>query len=168
MAEMSDRAATADRHTTKAAVLIVVALLAFGALATRCLPHPLGSARTFGKYEGKAVTTAESALSNVETVRLAARNAARDRAFGPYVSVVVSDAEEAVGGVQSTFGSIQPPDGDADKLAATLDEILGDALDHVRDVRVAARRGQLAELADVAAPLDKDAAALERFVEDHR
>jgi hypothetical protein len=129
--------------------------------------HPVGPARTYGKYEGKATTTAEAALSNVEVVRLTARTAARDRAFGPYVGSVVSDAEESLDGLAGTFGSIQPPDDRADDLQARLDQLLGDALDHVTDVRVAARRGQLATLDDTAAALAGDAEHLRAFVEQH-
>ena len=136
-------------------------------LAAACTPHPIGPARTFGKYEGKAVTTAESALSAVETVRLAAEAASGGRAFGPYVSVLISEQEETLDGLQGTFRSIQPPSEQADDLRRELDGMLGDALDHVIDVRVAARRGELATLAEVATPLESDAAALEQFTDEH-
>src|SRR3954452_22257973 len=92
-----------------------------------CTPHPVGPARTEGKYEGKAVTTAESALSAVNTVRIAARTASRDHAFGPYLSVLISEQEDALSGVQGTFDSIQPPDGKSDALRDDLDELLADA-----------------------------------------
>jgi len=129
--------------------------------------HPVGPARTFGKYEGKARTTVEGALSQVETVRLVAGAAARGNAFGPYTGVVVSDAEEALSGLQGTFGSIQPPDGRADDLRDEVDQLLGDALDHVTEVRIATRRGELATLDDTAASLAGDAEHLEAFVEAH-
>lgn len=142
-------------------------VLFLGLVATRCVPHPIGPARTYGKYEEKARTTAKSALSNVATVRLAARMGSEDRAFGPYLSVLVSDAEEAIGGVQSTFDSTQPPDERGDDLRDEIDELLTDALDHVADVRVAVRRGELADLDQEAQPLDEDAEKLQSFVERH-
>jgi hypothetical protein len=132
-----------------------------------CTPHPVGPARTFAAYEGKAVTTAESARSVVETVRLAATTAASGRAFGPYTSVLISDQEDALSGVQGTFASVQPPDARADDVRSELDGIITTALGHVTDVRVAARRGQLADLGDEAEPLRDDAKALERFIEAH-
>jgi hypothetical protein len=135
--------------------------------ASACVSHPVGPARTFGKYEGKARTTAESALSEVQTARLAADAAARGNAFGPYTGLVLGDAEESLGGLQSTFGSIQPPDERADEVRDDLGSILSDAEDHVADVRIAARRGQLAELDTIAAPLDDDIDALESFLEEH-
>ena len=171
MSELAGGAAPATRGRRgpgQGLVVIVVTVAALGLLATRCVPHPLGPARTFGKYEGKAVTTAKSVLSNVATVRLAAHNSSRDRAFGPYLSVLISDAEEAVSGTQGTFDAIEPPDERADKLQQELDQLVSDALDHIRDVRIATRRGELSQLADEAKPLDDDARKLEHFTERHQ
>ena len=136
-------------------------------LASACSRHPVGPARTFGTYEAKAVTTAESARSSVETVRLAAEAGDDHGGFGPYLSVLVSDSEEALAGVEDTFRSIQSPNEDGDALGDELDGLLGSALTHVTEVRTALRRGQLAGLRDVASPLVDDSRALERFVEDH-
>ncbi len=155
------------RRTTPGVLVIVIVVVLLALLAWRMVPHPVGAARTFGKYQGKAVTTAESALSNVETVRLVAHTASAGNAFGPYTTLVVSDAEESLSGLQGTFDSIQPPDGRADALGKDLDTLLGDALEHVRDVRVAARRGELAQLATIAEPLTDDASKLQAFAEEH-
>ena len=144
------------------AALAVLAL----ALAAGCIAHPVGPARTLGKYQGKAVTTAESALSSVETARLAADSA--PKSFGPYTAQVVSDAEEAVAKVQGTFESIQPPGQGADALHDELSELLQTASDHVREVRVAARRGELDELAGTAEPLREDADRLRDFAERYK
>jgi hypothetical protein len=104
----------------------------------------------------------------VQTVRLAADAGSDGKAFGPYLAVLISGQEDALSGVQGTFASIQPPDRRGDALRAELDRLLSDALDHVASVRIAARRGELDRLATVATPLADDAAALERFVEEHR
>jgi hypothetical protein len=132
-----------------------------------CVSHPVGPARTFGTYEGKARTTAESALSELETARMVARAAAKGNAFGPYTGQVLSDAEESLGGLAGTFGSIQPPDERADRIRAELGDLLTSAQDDVADVRVAARRGRLHDLADVAAPLDHDIEMVEAFLAEH-
>jgi hypothetical protein len=137
-------------------------------LMTGCVAHPVGPARTYGKYEGKAVTTADAALSAVNTVRLAATTGTKDHAFGPYLSVMISEQEESLSGVQGTFDSIQAPGGRADALRGTLDQLLGDALEHLTDVRVAVRRGELGRLAEVAEPLADDAAKLNAFSEAHQ
>jgi hypothetical protein len=148
--------------------MLPAALVALGLVAGGCVPHPVGPARTYGKYEGKAVTTAEGALSAVETARLVADSASRGNAFGPYVSIVVSEMEGSATRVQGTFDSIQPPDAAADRLSSELDEVLGPAVRHLTDLRVAARRDRLAELGAVAAPLAEDARRLDAFVSDHR
>jgi hypothetical protein len=155
------------RPTRRAATgRVWLVLLAVGLAG--CVSHPVGPARTYGKYEGKAVTTAESALSATETVRLAAVTGGNGDAFGPYLSVAVSDQEEALSGVQGTFGSIQPPNAAADELRTELDGLLSTALDRVTDVRVAIRRGELDRLDEEARPLARSARDLERFIEAHR
>jgi hypothetical protein len=155
------------RHRSGVIVAIVVVLLLF-VLAWRMVPHPVGAARTLGKYRGKAANTAEAAGSDVVTIQLVADAASNGNAFGPYTSVVVSDSEESLGGVQSSFDSIEPPDATADAMQTELDGLLSNALTHVTAVRIAARRGELAHLATVARPLDEDARKLQAFVDAHR
>ena len=145
-----------------------VLTLALCVASTACVSHPVGPARTFAKYEGKAATTAESALSEVQTAKLAADTAQKGNAFGPYTSQVLGDAEESIAGLDGTFGSIQPPDEHADQLAKDLGTMLGDAEDHVTDLRVAVRRGELRDLEDLIAPLEDDIDALEGFLEEHQ
>jgi hypothetical protein len=145
-------------------VVAAAAALALG--TTACTPHPVGPARTDDDYEGKAVTTAETALSAVEAVRLASQAADRG-SFGPYLSILVSDQEEELSGVQGTFASVQPPSEQSDELRAELDDLMSTALDHLVDVRVATRRGELDSLASVAEPLQQDADALRSFVQEH-
>ncbi|MDQ1444375.1 MAG: hypothetical protein QOI20_839 [Acidimicrobiaceae bacterium] len=142
--------------------------LTWSLAAGACVSHPVGPARSFSKYEGKAVTTAESALSAVETVRLAADTAAKDHAFGPYVSQLVSEIEGSASGVQGTFESIQPPDDQADQLRDELDQILSDVVDHISAVRVAVRRGHLLDLDQVAQDLQDDSKHLSDFAEEHQ
>jgi hypothetical protein len=145
--------------------MLIVALVA---VAAGCVAHPVGPARTYGKYEGKAVTTAKGALSAVETARLIADSASRGNAFGPYTGIVVSEAEDSASGVQGTFASIQPPDDRAGKLSSELDAVLSDAVTHLRDLRVAARRDELSRLGDVAAPLADDSRRLNDFIQAHQ
>jgi hypothetical protein len=143
------------------AVLLAVALSA-------CVPHPVGPARTYGKYEGKAVTTAESALSAVQSARLTATGATRHHLFGTYVGLVLGESEDNLSGLAGTFGSIQPPDEHADALRTELNSLLSDAGDHLAVLRIAARRGRIDELAALAEPLAADAEKLDGFVEAHR
>jgi hypothetical protein len=146
------------------AVLLVALLL----VASRCVPHPVGSARTFDAYVGKAVTTSEGVRSDVATVSLVAREAIESRVFAAYVGTVSSESEEAIGSRQSTFGSIQPPDEEADTVGEELGGLLGEALADVRDTRIAARRGDTAALPELVTRLDGDRHRLEDFEAAHR
>jgi hypothetical protein len=82
----------------------------------------------------------------VETARLAVDAAAADRATGPYLSVLLSQADEEAGSVHTTFDSIQPPDADADRLRDDVDGLLDEAASVLDDLRIAARRGDTAGL----------------------
>ena len=127
----------------------------------------MGPARTYTKYEGKAATTAKDMRSAVETARLAARVAARKGAFGPYLSVTIGEAEEDASSIQRTFDSIQPPNGRADELRRELDDLLTEVVSSLSDLRIAARRGELSRLPDVAHPLDEQSQKLDDFQQAH-
>ena len=136
-------------------------------LCGACVSHPVGPARTFAKYEGKAATTAKSALSAVNTARLVARGAMQKRLFGPYVGTVVSESEDGLQGTLGTFSSIQPPNAKADDLRDELTALLNTAGDHLSALRIAVRRGDINALAPIEAQLKADAAQLEKFGQEH-
>jgi hypothetical protein len=108
---------------------------------TGVLAGCVGPARTSDAYTRKASTSIQDTRSAVETARLAVDAAAGDRATGPYLSVLLSDAEEQADSVRSTFESIQPPNSDADALRDDVDRLLTEAVAVLGDLRVAARRG---------------------------
>ncbi len=129
--------------------------------------QPVGPARTFDSYEHKAKHTAETALSGVQTARLAARTAKNDDAFAPFLAVVVSEAEDEASNAQTTFDSVQPPDDKSDRLREKLDSLLVQAANALSDARIAARRADFEELAKQAKPLQSSAKKLKDFVEVH-
>ena len=55
----------------------------------------------------------------------------------------------------------------ADELRDRLDELLTEATGTLADLRIAARRGELAELPKLATPLTEVADGLHAFAEDH-
>ena len=148
----------------RAAVLLVV--LAAGIVLWASL-RPGTPARTFDAYELKAKDTAESVLSSVQTARLVARAANDGDAFAPYVSVVLSESETAVGDASSTFAGLQPPDQRSDRLRARLAAITSRADEIVSTLRIHARRGELSGLDAWAAPLARVVSRLERFIDEH-
>jgi hypothetical protein len=152
------------RRTEPVRALVVVALVVFAAAGCVQIVSP---ARTFDAYEHKAKDTAESVLSSVQTARLGARVGTDGDAFGPYVSVLLSEAEDGASHAHATFDSVQPPDARSDRLRVRLGRLLTRADDHLSELRIAARRGELGSLARVARPLTPLARELERFVSRH-
>ena len=140
-------------------LVVVVAILLFFGL------HPTSPTRTSEDYSLKAKDTAESVLSSVETARLAARVGSDDRAFGPYLSVVLSEADQGVGHAQSVFEGIQPPDRHSDAVRRHLIRLMNRASERVARLRIAARRGDLDTLERRAAPLQRSARQLNAFIE---
>jgi hypothetical protein len=144
--------------------LVLTGLVVIVAVALVIGLHPISPARTLDDYEHKAKDTAESVLSSVETARLAARVGSRGDAFGPYVSVLLSESDEAIAKAQGVFDSVQPPDRRADAIRTRLGSLLDRSSDAVARVRITARRGELNRLDRLARPLPRLAAQLRRFI----
>jgi hypothetical protein len=126
-----------------------------------------GPVRSANVYESKAGETAAVVASAVETAGLAVEAAREDKASGRYVTQVLVEAEEDAGSAQGVFGGIQPPDRQADELRDQLEELLTEATGTLAELRIAARRGELAELPELAAPLTEVAEQLHAFAEAH-
>ena len=132
-----------------------------------CVAHPVGPARTYSSYEAKARTTASSARSSVATARLLAETASKGKTFGGYASTSASETEDALSATIGTFDSIQPPNARSQDLRDELDSLLQDALTRVTDVRIAARRGQFSEMAQLTDGLQDSEIALTDWLEAH-
>jgi hypothetical protein len=126
-----------------------------------------GPVRSANVYESKAGATAETVASAVETARLAVQAAQDGDAYGRYLTQMLAEAEQDADAAQGTFDGIQPPDHRADRLRDRLDGLLGGATDTLTELRILARRGQFADLAEPAAPLAKLAEELHAFAEAH-
>jgi len=145
----------ADRRATAALALVTAVLLA------GCAEPAHGSA----DYAAKAAMTAKTAADDVQTARLAARLGGEDRAFDPYLDVVLTKAEDDLSAATQTFDSVQPPTPADDELRARLDAVLQKASDGVAALRIAVRRDGGGSLPTVAAPLAPVAAELQRLGE---
>ncbi|HEU0130927.1 MAG TPA: hypothetical protein VFQ85_08055 [Mycobacteriales bacterium] len=130
-------------------------------LATACV----GPSRTDDDYRAKAANTAEAVRSSVGTARLAVRAADEKRAFGPYLTRLLAEAEEDALAAQQAFDSVQPPSERADHVHDDLDDLVTEALDALRELRVTVRRGEYAHLAENAAALAKVSDELAAFEE---
>lgn len=134
------------------------------ALSTACV----SPARSFGAYEEKAVTTAETAVAAAGTARLTIRAATHSRGFAPFLTALLADSEKSATSAQGTFDSIQPPDVRSDELRVELDKLLLRLTSSLSELRIAARRGALRQFADKDQALRLSAKALQRFVESHQ
>src|SRR3954464_3263629 len=106
MASMQRRRSAVSRFTACLSGFVVVVA------GSGCV----GSARGGEDYQHKAVATTEHVLSSVRTVQLAAQIAEQGDAYGPYLSRVISQAEDDADSAATAFDSIQPPSHESDDL----------------------------------------------------
>lgn len=105
------------------------------ALAAGCV----SPSRTSEDYRRKAANTAETMASVVESARLTVELALRDRAFGPYLSTAISEAEDDASATAGAFDTVQPPGDRADALRRRLDDAMEQATSALGDARIALR-----------------------------
>jgi hypothetical protein len=148
------------RRLTIAVLVLIVAIALIIGL------KPMTPARTKDDYAHKAKDTAESVLSSVQTARLAAQVGTRGDAFGPYVSVVLGESEDAAAKAQGSFDRVQPPDRWSDATRARLGRLLDRSNDTLSRLRISARRSELDRLALLAKPLRRLAKQLRDFIDD--
>ena len=140
-------------------------LLGLLVASTACV----GPAPTTSVYRGKAGHTAEDALSQLETARLAVETAQRGNLLHASLEVLLSEAEDSFSSIQATFDSIQPPASpEADRIRDKLDQILSDGSDGLAQLRIAVRRSDSAELNSTSADLGKVSQALQDFSDNPR
>ncbi len=137
--------------------------IATGLILSGCV----GSARWSSAYQGKAGATADQMVSAVETARLSARVAATHKAFAPYLSVMIAEAEQDADSIQGAFHSIQPPDDPSDVLRDQLGRLLSIATDTISRMRIAARRSDFGEVERLANSLSGVSEKLDAFAQAH-
>jgi hypothetical protein len=147
--------ASIRRGIFRFAPAIVVLLLA--------TPGCTAPALTTSAYVSKAANTAEEVVSASRTVLLAAQIGDDRRSFPQTIAVTIADAETDAGSARDAFVSIQPPDAASDQIRATLLPDVQRACDVIAEVRIAARRGDVGSLSQVAAPLEQLADELDGF-----
>jgi hypothetical protein len=128
----------------------------------------VGPATTIAAYEGKARRAAEDASSAVNTALLGVRIHQRGSLLENYFETMLSQAEDDISSVQTSFDSIQPPNSkSSDKLRDQLDNLLSDGISGISQLRFSARREDRPALDQAAAQLAPTAEDLTQFVESH-
>jgi hypothetical protein len=149
--------------TRRRGAATVLAAAGIGLLSACVTPAP-----TTADYEGKAVMTAEAAVSAARTAVTAARAYADGKLPATYLEPMLVDAEDTLDSVQSTFTSIQPPaTAAADHLRGTLEPLLDDAGSAATAMRIAARRESTTALTAAAGDLAAAADDLDAFAREH-
>lgn len=127
---------------------VVVALV-----TTLLLAACVGPARTEHAYLTKASHASKMAVSVIASAELAVVASARGDATAAYTSVQLREAESTANAVIDSFGSIQPPTTDMDHVRSELLTLLDETSTALAELRIAAYRGRLGRLPELAAPL---------------
>lgn len=142
--------------------------LALAALCTATVTGCVAPATDTASYEQKAATAAQAAVSSARAALIAERAYLAGRLTSAYLDPVLSGSENALGSVQTSFDSVQPPEtSGADALRSALDPLLEKAGSAASDLRIAARRDRTADLRSAAADLAKAADQLDSFATEH-
>ncbi|MEA2452492.1 MAG: hypothetical protein QOG04_1202 [Actinomycetota bacterium] len=110
-------------------------------LMTSCV----APAFTTSQYQAKVVSTSESVVSSIETVRLALDLMGRYGLPKGPVDVTVSAQEDIVKSVAGSFSLAQPPNDASIELRDQVLELLDEAQAMVEDARIALRQGEVQE-----------------------
>jgi hypothetical protein len=94
----------------------------------------------------QASRSAGSAVSEVETIRVAVTTQLDGGAWWRFTDVVVTDAERALSTIESTLDSRQPPSEASGAARARVVDALSRASDLATDVRIAVREHDTRQL----------------------
>ncbi|MGO4341775.1 hypothetical protein [Pedococcus sp. 2YAF34] len=127
-------------------------------LLSGCIAPALDS----GAFEQNAKSALESASSETSTVRLAVDGLLAGKSTGAYADTVVTDSENAMGGVETSFGVVDPPSRRQDQLRDQVLTLLGNADDALAHTRIALRRNDRSGLKAALGELDASTSELAR------
>lgn len=159
---MTTRVGTAARGlgpTVRRALAAALPLVVLTACATPAFDR--------GAYLQNAKSALESAISETRTAELAASARLADRVSRSYADTVITDAEGAMGPIQTSFGGVDPASRADDALRDQVLTVLGDTEDALAHARIAVRRDDRpaldsarADLADLAEKLQRTLSGL--------
>ena len=118
-----------------------------------------------GAFEANAIGALESAVSTARVAALALDARVDDRVTLPYADTVVTEAEEAIGPVDESFGVVDPPDPSLDELRSDVLDQLAETGDLLADARIAVRRGDSDAMVRLAGDLRRVADAMDQHAE---
>ena len=114
-----------------------------------------------GAFEQNAKSALESAVSETSTAQIAVDVLLSGNATNAYADTVVTDSENAMGGIETSFGVVDPPAPTQDELRDQVLALLGDADDALAHARIAIRRGDVTSLREARKELEDASTHLE-------
>lgn len=118
-----------------------------------------------GAFQHNALAALESAVSTARVAAMALDARAAERLPLAYADTVVTEAEEAIGPIESSFGIVDPPERGLDDLRSEVVGELGDTADLLAEARIAVRRQDTPAMEQVAKDLRQLADEMERRAE---
>jgi hypothetical protein len=123
------------RRARRFAGVTVPMLLTSLMLMTSCA----GPTYTDSAMRSQASRSASSAVSELETLRLAVVSQLSGDSWWQFTDVIVTDSESALSSIESTLSSRQPPTAGSAQARDDVVQALGDAVDLAESIRIAVR-----------------------------
>jgi hypothetical protein len=117
------------------------------------------------KLLGEGARAARDAASEVGTARLAAKSLLDHKLWTAPATQLVTESEEALGKVASTFDAQQPETAKSRQKYDEISKALSDAQDIVTELRIALNNNDLGTVADQVTQLEQTGQQLDRLGE---
>lgn len=135
------------------------------ALAVTLLSGCVVPARGDAAYRTDATQALESATSVARTAEVTLRHWLAGDVTTAYADTVVTDAEKAIGPIQTSFGAVDPSSRAVDALREDVTGRLSDTESALARSRIALRRGDHDGVREGAVQLDRLSAVLDQAAE---
>lgn len=133
------------------------------ALTATLLSGCVSPAFNHGAFRENASGAVGSALSESLTARLTIDALSAGKVTVAAANTIITENEDALGPIQSSFGNVDPPTRPDDSLRDAVVKALGDAEDAIAQARIAVRRGDDEGLREARASLEKASHALQQM-----
>lgn len=130
---------------------------------TLVLAACVGPARTDSDYRADIATTAKMAVSFIASAELTVGAVVEGKAASPYVARRLTEDENGLNSVITSFASVQPPSAELDEVRGDVLALLNRSSSVVGELRIAAFRDRHGQLAEIADPLPELADELARY-----
>ena len=110
-------------------------------------------ARDSGAFKANAIAALGSAVSEARTGALVLQSRLDGNATNAYADTVITESESAIGPIEDSFGNVDPPSSEEDRLRTEVMQMLGDTADAFATARLSVRRDDEAQMRATATEL---------------